>query len=92
MTKEEMFMYDTIVELDIATAPELNLAMNLVRGSWKDVLNSVVYVRTGYRTLDQFLYELEEEEEQGGFSPYFYFFKLFIINKQFIFIHYPIFF
>lgn len=63
MTKEEMFMYDTIVELDIATVPELNLAMNLVCGCWKDVLNSVVYVRTGYRTLDQFLYELEEEEE-----------------------------
>lgn len=65
MTKEEMFMYDTIVELDIATVPELNLTMNLVCGSWKNVLNSVVYVRTGYRTLDQFLYEeLEEEEEE----------------------------
>lgn len=58
MTQEEMFLYDYMVEMKIATAQELNLARNLISGSWLDVLNSVLFVRTGYRNLDQ----MEEEE------------------------------
>lgn len=61
MTKEEMYLYDYMVETEIATAKELNLARNLVDGSWLEVLNSVLYVRTGYRSLEQ-LQETEEEE------------------------------
>lgn len=65
MTQKEMMMYDQIVELDIATANELNLARNLMAGSWEEVLNAVVYVRTGYRSLDQyFAEEMDDFEEQ----------------------------
>lgn len=61
MTKEEMMLYDYMVENEIATCDELNLARNLVSGSWLEVLNSVLYIRTGYRTLEQYL-ECEMEE------------------------------
>ncbi len=61
MTTEEMITYDMIVEMGIATAEELNLARNLVSGSWDDVFRSVIYIRTGYRSLEQ-LIEAEEEE------------------------------
>ena len=61
MTTYEMHYYDYIVECGIATSEELNLARNLVAGSWTDVLNAVMFVRTGYRSLEQYL-EAEEEE------------------------------
>lgn len=60
MTTEEMVMYDQLVDMGIATADELNLARNLVSGSWEDVLTSVLYIRTGYRSIEQMF---EEEED-----------------------------
>lgn len=60
MTREEMDTYDFIVENGIATSEELNLARNLLDGSWLDILNSVLYVRTGYRTIEQMI-----ESENG---------------------------
>lgn len=60
MTTNECILYDQIVELGIATAEEINLVRNLVAGEWTEVLNSIVYVRTGYRSLDQML-EAEED-------------------------------
>ena len=63
MTQNEMFMYDYLVETEIATAEELNLARNLVSGSWTEVLNSVLFIRTGYRNLEQYMEALEEEDE-----------------------------
>ena len=62
MTTNEMIKYDMMVEMGIATAEELNLARNLVDGSWNEVLDRVCYVRTGYRTLEQFI-ECEMEED-----------------------------
>lgn len=62
MTTAEMIKYDMMVELGIATAEELNLARNLVSGSWNEVLDAVCYVRTGYRTFEQYQ-ECEIEEE-----------------------------
>ena len=62
MTPKEMEMYDMTVEYGIATPEELNLARNLVSGSWEEVINSVIYARTGYRNFDQYLDELMEEE------------------------------
>ena len=50
------------IEYEIATAEELNLARNLVSGSWNEVLDAVCYVRTGYKTWEQYL-ECEMEEE-----------------------------
>lgn len=61
MTTNEMITYDQIVELGIATAEELNLARNLISGSWTEVMNSVIFIRTGYRSLEQFFEEAEEE-------------------------------
>ena len=66
MTTNEMVMYDQIVELGIATAEELNLARNLVSGSWTEVMNSVIFIRTGYRSLEQYFEsEFDEEDEEN---------------------------
>ena len=62
MTQQDMMTYDMIVELEIATPEELNLARNLCSGTWKEVLNSVIYIRTGYRSLEQFITEEMEED------------------------------
>lgn len=55
MTDKELYMYDYMVESGIATAEELNLAKQLVSGTWEEVLNAVLYARTGYRTFDQYI-------------------------------------
>lgn len=54
MTKFEMGYYDFMVEQDIATSEELNLARGLVSGSWEEVLNAVLFARTGYRDIHQY--------------------------------------
>ena len=58
-----MIKYDQIVEYGIATAEELNLARNLVDGEWNEVLDKVCYIRTGYRTFEQYI-EAEMEEDE----------------------------
>ena len=63
MTTNEMIKYDQIVEYGIATADELNLARNLMDGEWNEVLDRVVYIRTGYRTFEQYI-EAEMEEDE----------------------------
>lgn len=55
MTDRELEIYDYMVECGIATAEELNLAKQLVDGTWEEVLNAVLYARTGYRTFDQYM-------------------------------------
>lgn len=59
MTTNEMIQYDEMVELGIATPEELNLARNLVAGTWEEVLNAVLFIRTGYRDMEQMF---EEED------------------------------
>lgn len=59
MTTEEMVMYDMMVELGVATSEELNLARDLVNGSWKEILTQVLDIRTGYKSIEEML---EEEE------------------------------
>lgn len=61
MTTEEMIMYDQLVDMGIATTDELNLARNLMSGEWIEVLNAVLFVRTGYRSMEQML-EAEDED------------------------------
>lgn len=63
MTQEEMMKYDQMIEWGIATAEELNLARNLMDGSWNDVLDAVCYVRTGFRTFEAFIKEEMGEED-----------------------------
>ena len=64
MSQEEMMKYDQMVEWNIATAEELNLARNLMSGSWNEVLDAVCYVRTGYRTFESYIEsEMEDEDE-----------------------------
>lgn len=62
MTQREMEIYDELVAVGLATIEELNLARNLMDGSWTDVLNAVIFVRTGYRTFEQLMSEEMEEE------------------------------
>ena len=62
MTEKEMRDYDYIVECGIATAEELNLAFNLVGNSWTEVFNKVVYIREGYRSLEQYIQAKMEED------------------------------
>lgn len=62
MTKDEMMIYDYLVENEIATAEEINLVRNILDGTWLEVLNVIVYARTGYKTLYQMI-EAEQEDE-----------------------------
>lgn len=54
-------LYDQLVELGIATEAELNLVTS-INGWNEEALNDVIYVRTGYRSLDQ-LVECEGLED-----------------------------
>lgn len=62
MTTNEMIKYDKVVEMEIATAEELNLAFNLVGNGWNYVIDRVVSIRTGYPTLESYI-ESEMEED-----------------------------
>ena len=62
MTDEEKKLYDNVVDYDIATADEINLVRCIKSGSWTEILNEIVYARTGYMDFEQF-YECEIECE-----------------------------
>lgn len=57
MTTEEMVLYDQVVNMDIATADEINLVKNVAGGEWTDILNSIIYARTGCRSIEQLMEE-----------------------------------
>lgn len=71
MTTEEMITYDQIVEMGIATAEEINLVKCLMSGTWTEVLNGIIFVRTGYHSMQQYIEseDLEEEEEENDWDP-----------------------
>lgn len=52
MTFDEI--WENILEYEIATSDELNLVCTGF-GATVDNLNTVIYVRTGYRDMEQFL-------------------------------------
>lgn len=68
MTEKEVYLYDMLIELNIATEKELNLAFNITDMCWLDTLNRVLYARTGYRSLEQYL---EEEGEEIAGARFF---------------------
>ena len=61
MSTEIMNVWDTMVEYGIATSEEIGLVVAL-NGCRMDVLNNIIFVRTGYRNLEQYLNEGEDEE------------------------------
>lgn len=59
MENEFFEMWDILTEYEIATDEEIGLACALC-GRSLNTLNSVLYIRTGYRNLEQFFEEIEE--------------------------------
>ena len=52
-------IWDAIVEHGIATEEELEL-ITAINGYNEDTLNDVIFVRTGYRNIEQLLEDWEE--------------------------------
>jgi hypothetical protein len=63
MNTNEMIKYDMMVELGVATPEEINLVRCLMSGSWNTILDNIVYAREGYHTFEEYLAELDEDEE-----------------------------
>jgi hypothetical protein len=61
MTTGECIKYDCLVDMGIATAEEINLVRNCMAGSWNEVLDAILYARTGYNSIEQ-MTEAEDEE------------------------------
>ena len=61
MNKDTEELYDYLVEFDIATEEEIGLVCS-INGTNLESLDSILYVRTGYRSLEQ-LGEMEEDDE-----------------------------
>lgn len=59
LTERENYIWDTLVELGIATNEEIGLVVAL-NGVNENTLNSILYVRAGYRNLEQMF---EEDED-----------------------------
>ena len=59
MNKEESELYDYLVEYEIAAEKEIGLVCS-INGTNLESLESILYVRTGYRSLEQ-IREMEEE-------------------------------
>lgn len=56
MNERENYIWEMLEELGIATREELGLAVALC-GISEHTLNSVLFIRTGYRTIEQLLEE-----------------------------------
>lgn len=59
MTDRELYIWEEMVELGVATDEEIGLACALC-GTTEETLNRVLYLRTGYRSLEQ----MREEEDE----------------------------
>ena len=57
MTKEEEKKFDTVVEYSVATEAELYLVKYIVPGSWTEIIDDVIYARTGYPSFEQWAEE-----------------------------------
>lgn len=60
LTERENYVWDTLVDIGVATNEELGLATALC-GRSEQTLNNVLYIRTGYRDIEQMFDELNEE-------------------------------
>ena len=59
MTDNVLWIWDNLTDMGIATSEELGLACALC-GPTEQTLNKVLYIRTGYRSLEQMWNEEEE--------------------------------
>ncbi len=59
MDKKTEDLYDYLLETEIATQDEISLVTS-INGTNLDSLESILYVRTGYRSLEQ-IQEMEKE-------------------------------
>lgn len=55
MTDREMAIYDILVELEIATEDEISLVRYVMSGYWEEILNAIIYARTGYHDIEQLI-------------------------------------
>jgi len=53
-------MYETILELEVCTFEELELVTS-INGFNEQAMNDIVYVRTGYQKLDQYVEQIEAD-------------------------------
>lgn len=60
MNERETRIWETMEELGIATTEELGLAVALC-GMTEQTLNQVLFIRTGYKTIEQMMEEEEDE-------------------------------
>ena len=56
MTNEERDLYDDIINYGIATEQEMALVL-MINGTSIEQLNNIIYVKTGYRNIEQFIEE-----------------------------------
>ena len=56
MTNEERDLYDDIINYGIATEQEMALVL-IINGTSIEQLNNIIYVKTGYRDIEQFIEE-----------------------------------
>ena len=61
MNKNEEELYDFLIDYEYATEKEIGLVCS-INGTNLESLESILYVRTGYRSLEQ-LGEMEEDDE-----------------------------
>ena len=61
LNERENYIWETMEEMEIATTEELGLAVALC-GVSENTLNNVLYIRTGYRNIEQMLEEENEEK------------------------------
>lgn len=72
MTKNELV--DRIIEDGIATESEIDLVTDII-GYSMEILNQIIYARTGYRDIEQYEEseadaEPDDIDDDAGFDPY----------------------
>jgi hypothetical protein len=61
MNNSEWIKYNCLIDMEIATREEIHLVRNCMTGSWDEVLNAILYARTGYNSIEQMMEDEEEE-------------------------------
>ena len=57
MGREGEKKYDTVIEYEVATESELDLVKCITPGSWTEIIDDIIFARTGYRSFEQWAEE-----------------------------------